>query len=112
MGIISNLGSNFLFLNINTILIIIILPLDPLVKRFPKIYKYYLSLKNKLVFNSIIRLLLEGYLEFSICSLLNILALSDSSLKQNTNNYQQFFSVTSLAVVILFPIISICLMFI
>jgi hypothetical protein len=87
MGIIDNLGSNFIFLNINIILIMFIWPLDLIIKKFKRLYVFYLKIKNKLIFNSVIRLILEGYLEFSLCSLLNLLVLSDNTLKKNTNNY-------------------------
>jgi hypothetical protein len=63
------------------------------------------------MFNSVIRLILEGYLEFSICSLLNLLVLNNPTLKKNTNNYQIFFAISSVIIVLTFPIINIVLMF-
>jgi hypothetical protein len=40
------------------------------------------------LFSSLIRLILEGYIEFCICSLLNTLAFFDNTLNVNSNRFQ------------------------
>jgi hypothetical protein len=87
MGVIDNLGSVFIFININIILVIIIIPFGLIAKKFMCINKYYLKIKKMLIFNSILRLIYESYIELCICSLLNLIKFTDISFGTISDNY-------------------------
>jgi hypothetical protein len=80
MSIIKNLGSMFIYMNVYTIIILILLPLGYINSKSKIFNKVYHKLRKMFIYNSILRLLIEGYLELSLSSMINLYDLNYYSI--------------------------------
>jgi hypothetical protein len=57
-------------------MIVVLIPLGKIPRRYAYYHMFYYKARKTFVYNGILRLLIEGYLELSLCSFLNLLSTS------------------------------------
>jgi hypothetical protein len=66
----------FIYIHVYTILILLLLLIGIIPLKIKLIAKVYNFLRKMFIYNSILRLLIEGYLELTICTLVNLYDIS------------------------------------
>jgi hypothetical protein len=94
----------FIYINVYTVIIIVLLLIGYIHSKSKIFIRIYSKLRGMFIYNSMLRLMIEGYLELTISSFINLYDLSYYSIALK---YQLIFTIIILILIIILPVFAI-----